>query len=67
MQNCPALLSCLAVQGVLSSPGRLAGSILRKSYYKKVESGTQGASTIVIVGAYEKETKGTVVTTPVIF
>ena len=32
-----------------------------RDYYKKVESGTQGASTTVIVGAYEKETKGTVV------
>jgi len=38
-QNSPALLcaslnelSCLAVQLVLSSSGRLAGSILRKSY-----------------------------------
>ena len=31
-QNRPALLSCLAVQRVLSSSGRLAGKILRKSY-----------------------------------
>jgi len=31
-QNRPAVLSCLAVHRVLSSSGRLAGAILRKSY-----------------------------------